>query len=481
MSSLSGPRYRVRNGETVPLARPAWPHDGRFARFPEERAAVRRKRMGTGVGRGPATVATDAGGPADKGVGGAAVGEFEVRRFVVSQKDRDLVPVRACPSLDKTDVRASRPPVRFRSVQRDPMATPQPHGTSPSLILVVLAAGESSRFGRLKQLMPIGPSGEAFLDYALYDGALAGFTRFLLLIQEPLRPDFEAHLRPAVAAGLDVRYAYQRLSHPELVADPPPGRLRPWGTGFAVLAAGEQVEGPFAVCNADDFYGRGAYAALTAAMREAWPGGAAEAAVVRGAPAGRVPEPGAVGRAPAGGPADAALREEAADSASPSPRAFTVGYPLEATLSESGGVSRGLCDIGASGRLRRLTEALELRRHGRGVCGCDVAGRRIDAPGRTPVCMNLWGFHPQILPPLRDRFAAFLASGPGRHREFHLSQAIDDLVVDGRVRCAVLPTRERWLGVTFPEDHAGVAKSVRKLVDSETYPPSLWSSAPTPP
>ena len=139
---------------------------------------------------------------------------------------------------------------------------------SPPLTLVILAAGRSTRFGRLKQLAPIGPGGEALLDYALYDAALAGFTRFLLVIQETLRPDFDAHLRDA-ATHLDIRYAYQRMAHPRLVDDPPPGRVRPWGTGFAVLTAGEEVGGPFAVCNADDFYGRGAYAALAGAMRGA--------------------------------------------------------------------------------------------------------------------------------------------------------------------------------------------------------------------
>ena len=122
----------------------------------------------------------------------------------------------------------------------------------PPLTLVILAAGRSTRFGRLKQLARIGPGGEALLDYALYDAALAGFTRFLVVIQETLRPDFEAHLRDA-AARLDIRYAHQRMVHPGLVDDPLPGRARPWGTGFAVLAAGEQVDGPFAVCNADDF------------------------------------------------------------------------------------------------------------------------------------------------------------------------------------------------------------------------------------
>ena len=308
----------------------------------------------------------------------------------------------------------------------------------PPLTLVVLAAGRSTRFGRLKQLAPIGPGGEALLDYALFDAALAGFTRFLLVVQETLRPDFDAHLR-AAAAHLDIRYAYQRMAHPRLVDEPPPGRTRPWGTGFAVLTAGERVDGPFAVCNADDFYGRGAYAALAGAMRGARSG-----------------------------------------SAGPTPH-FTIGYPLEVTLSEGGGVSRGLCRIDESGALRRLTEGLELRRQGERAVGRDVGGRPLDVPVRTPVCTNLWGFQPDILPLLRRLFSAFLAAGPGLDREFYLSEAMNDLIAAGRARCAVLPTRERWLGVTFAADHAGVSDSLRGLVDSGVYPMRLWDAPPTDP
>ena len=322
------------------------------------------------------------------------------------------------------------------------------------LTLVILAAGRSTRFGRLKQLAPIGPGGEALLDYALHDAALAGFTRFLLVIQEPLRPEFDAHLRDA-AAHLDIRYAYQRMVHPGLVDDPPPGRIRPWGTGFAVLAAGKQVDGPFAVCNADDFYGRGAYAALAGAMRGSGSRPARDAAAA----------------------ADPAASSSDTGGRSPT-RAITIGYPLEVTLSESGGVSRGLCEIDESGFLQRLTEGLELRREGARAVGCDVAGQPLDVSPRTPVCTNLWGFHSDILPPLRDLFAAFLASGPGLDREFYLSEAMNNLIASGRARCAALPTREPWLGVTFPGDHAGVARSLLGLVDSGVYPMRLWDGPP---
>ena len=340
----------------------------------------------------------------------------------------------------------------------------------PPLTLVILAAGRSTRFGRLKQLAPIGPGGEALLDYALYDAAHAGFTRFLLVVQEKLRPDFDAHLRDA-AAHLDIRYAYQRMVQPGLVDDPPPGRTRPWGTGFAVLAAGEQVNGPFAVCNADDFYGRRAYAALARAMRGSGPARSA-------GPAARGPDPATSGPCPP--KSNVNITDCNVDMTSSDPiQALTIGYPLDVTLSESGGVSRGLCEIDESDALQRLTEGLELRRDGDRAEGRDVAGQRLDVPVRTPVCTNLWGFQPDILAPLRDLFAAFLASGPGLDREFYLSEAMNDLIAAGRARCTVLPTRELWLGVTFPGDHAGVARSLRGLVDSGVYPMRLWDARPT--
>ena len=254
--------------------------------------------------------------------------------------------------------------------------------TTPPLTLVILAAGRSTRFGRLKQLTPIGPGGEALLDYALYDGALAGFSRFLLVIQEDLQADFDGHLRPAATAGLDLRYAYQSLSHPGLVDTPPPGRIRPWGTGHAVLTAAERIDGPFALCNADDFYGRRAYAALADAMRDA---------ARHPAPATRRPH---TGNPPPGSPP-----QPSTTTADPTPTpALTVGYPLSVTLSESGGVSRGLCQVDQAGALQKLTEGLGMRRDGNRVRGRDVAGRPLDVPLDTPVCTNLWGF-PEISGP----------------------------------------------------------------------------------
>ena len=352
------------------------------------------------------------------------------------------------------------------------MPSPPP---TPPLTLVILAAGRSTRFGRLKQLTPIGPGGAALLDYALYDAALAGFSRFLLVIQEDLQADFDAHLRPAAAAGLDLSYAYQSLAHPGLVDHPPPGRTRPWGTGHAVLAGAEHIDGPFALCNADDFYGRGAYAALAHAMR----GAASHLA------------PGAPEPAPADQPADPIQRRSQPPTPTPS---FTVGYPLSVTLSDSGGVSRGVCQIDETGALQKLTEGLQMRRAGDRVRGRDVAGRQLDVPLDAFVCTNLWGFPEArwdriplkavqqsvtgIVSHLRHLFSEFLEANREPDTEYYLSEAMNELIARGLVHCRVLPTRETWLGVTFPGDHARVAESLRTLVDSKVYPRSLWRSPP---
>ena len=225
---------------------------------------------------------------------------------------------------------------------------------------------------------------------------------------------------------------------------PPPGRVRPWGTGFAVLAAAAALprRGPFAVCNADDFYGRAAYQSLARALA--------------------APPPGV--------------------------RAFTVTYPLADTLSAFGGVSRGLCEAKPDGTLRRMTEGLDLRlerdapRTGSGaestadrpaVAGRTPAGTPIRVDADSQACMGLWGFFPDILPLLAERFRAFLAASPGADDEFYLSEAVSDLAAAGRARCGLPRAGEGWMGITFPGDRAGAAASLRQLTVAGAYPADL--------
>ncbi len=299
--------------------------------------------------------------------------------------------------------------------------------------LVILAAGRSTRFGRAKQLEPVGPGGATLLEYAVDDALRAGFGRFVLVVRESQRDEFEARLAPLRSAGIALSFACQRLAHPDLVPLPPPGRVRPWGTGFAVLAAAAALprRGPFAVCNADDFYGRAAYESLARALA--------------------APPPGV--------------------------RAFTVTYPLADTLSGFSGVSRGLCEAAPDGTLRRMTEGLDLRLE-RDAPRPTVVGRtpsgpaiRVDADSRA--CMGLWGFFPEILPLLAERFRAFLAAAPGAGDEFYLSETVSGLVTSGEASLGLLPTGEGWMGVTFPGDRENVAASLRRLTAAGVYPQDL--------
>ena len=313
--------------------------------------------------------------------------------------------------------------------------------------LVILAAGRSTRFGRAKQLEPVGPGGASLPEYAVYDALRAGFGRFVFVVGESRRDEFEARLDPLRAAGVPLTLVCQRLAHADFVPLPPPGRVRPWGTGFAVLAASDALprRGPFAVCNADDFYGRAAFENLARALA--------------------TPPSGV--------------------------RAFTVTYPLADTLSDFGGVSRGLLEAKPDGTLLRMTEGLDLRVEREAARGSTPAQGRV--VGRTPagtpirvsadrrVGMGLWGFLSEFPQMLAARFRAFLAASPGTEDEFYLSEAVSDLAAAGRAPCHLLHAGEAWMGLTFPGDRSEAAATLRRLTEAGEYPANLWTPPARPP
>lgn len=291
----------------------------------------------------------------------------------------------------------------------------------------------STRYGRLKQLEPVGPSGETLLDYGIFDARRAGFDRVVCVVRREIEQAIVAHVSRAWP-DVPVDFAFQDLDRGDGVAVPA-GRTKPWGTAHAILSAARALEGagPFAVANADDFYGREGYAALAAHL-----GGT-------------------------GG-------EQA-----------LVGYRLEGTLSEHGGVSRGVCEVDRDGLLRRVTELHELRRVGPRVHGRTTAGAEHDYAPDAATSMNLWGFTPAIFPLLREGFAAFLAMhGTELKTEYPISTAVGDLVAGGRIRLRVLPDGAGWMGVTFPADHAAVAAGLRGLVAGGRYPSPLVGALPSP-
>lgn len=303
-----------------------------------------------------------------------------------------------------------------------------------ALSLVILAAGLSSRYGRLKQLDPLGPNGEALLDYTLYDARAAGFDHVVFIVRPEIEGQMRAHFE-RLSHVVRVDYVHQRLDDVPLGVEINAQRVKPWGTGQAVLAVKPVVHQPFAVLNADDFYGRGAIEVLAHFLKGV-------------------------------GPHDAL--------------ACLVGYVLRETLSVHGSVSRGVCETDAEGWVRHLVEMKQLRAEGAGIPGVSDSGVPRTFTGAEPVSMNCWGFTPRVLEGLQMRFEQFVREhGRALDREFILSGAIDEMVQTGQLRLRALPTTERWFGMTNPADRDVVAAELLALHRAGAYPQPLPHTAAT--
>jgi len=299
--------------------------------------------------------------------------------------------------------------------------------------LVVLAAGIGSRYGGLKQIEPVGPGGEAVLDYAVFDARRAGFGSFVFVIREEIERDFRETLGRRFERHVDVRYAFQELDLLPPGRAVPADRKKPWGTGHALLCAEPQVNGPFAVINADDFYGAESFRAL--------------GEFLRGAPAATGPELYAM-----------------------------VGFLLERTLSEHGSVARGVCRTDAGGNLLSVEELTAIERHADGIRNKEPGGGFRPLTGREITSLNCWGFPTSLFARLRRLFALFLDRNAGQPRaEFYLPAAVNTLIEEGAARVKVLPTPCRWFGVTYRDDRAVVVEGIRALARAGAYPEKLWT------
>lgn len=297
--------------------------------------------------------------------------------------------------------------------------------------LVVLAAGMGSRFGGLKQLEGVGPGGETLMDYSIHDAVRAGFGRVVFIIRRDIEAAFRERVGARYASRIPVVYVFQALEDLPEGFETPEGRTKPWGTGQAVLAAAREVREPFAVINADDFYGAAAYRSLVTFLTE-------------GAAAGGASEP-----------------DECA----------LVAYPLRATLSEFGTVSRGVCEVDASGHLTNITERTGVERTEAGARCPDGAGGWLPLPADAPVSMNFWGFRPSAFGLLREAFERFLRINAGSlTAEFYLPSAVNAVMQSGRMRTRVLAGGDTWCGVTYREDKPHVEARIRALIDAGAYP-----------
>lgn len=285
--------------------------------------------------------------------------------------------------------------------------------------LVVLAAGLATRYGGLKQLALVGPSGEALIDYALHDARHAGFGRAVFVIRREIEHEFRRHVDRVVGDALPLSYVFQRL---------PSGGRKPWGAAHALLAARDELHGPFAVANADDFYGADAYELLY---------------------------------------------DHLTASAAAVPTYAVAGYRLDETLSPHGGVSRAVCEV-HDGYVVRLEEMSRLRREGGVIIGIDESGARRTLDGAAIVSTNLWGFTPQVFPTLERQVSGFIeASAHEADTELALSTAMADQIRTGVARVAALRPSGRCLGMTFQEDVPALRDAIAELVRDGTYPHDL--------
>ncbi len=306
--------------------------------------------------------------------------------------------------------------------------------------LVILAAGTGSRYGGLKQLAPIGPGGETLLEYSAFDAVRAGFGRIVLVVRPETEPAFRQRLDSRMARRVPVAYVHQRVDDLPADCGRPSRRVKPWGTGHAVLAAAAEVDGPFAVVNADDFYGAESYVTLSGFLT---------------GPAFRWPPSGVtkVGRVLA-----------------------AVGFHVAGTLPDAGAVSRALLEVDGDGWLGGIVEIFEVWRQDGGIAYRDGEGHERALAGDQLVSMNMWGFTPRVMPELRRRFVDFLAR-PGREpgAEYNLPEVIQSMVRDGSFRVEVLAGSDEWCGITRRQDEEHSRSVIVSLVGQGRYPRELWT------
>lgn len=293
------------------------------------------------------------------------------------------------------------------------------------LTLIVMAAGMGRRFGGTKQIEPAGGHGELIVDYCVFDALRAGFERVVFVVraevEEALRARFDRTLRDRC----DVVYVHQRLDDLPGGFGVPSDRIKPWGTGHALLACREELSGPFAAINADDFYGRSAYALLAAHLRAG------------------------------GGHA-------------------LVGYPLAGTMTEHGAVSRGICRVREDGTLEAIAERKRVALR-EGIIEYTEDGEAWHAiRDDATASMNFWGFTPAILPQLTRRFERFLAANPGPSDEFFIPAVVGELVDEEGLSVRVLRSEDPWFGVTYREDLPRTRAAIQRLTEAGRYPSPLW-------
>jgi len=297
--------------------------------------------------------------------------------------------------------------------------------------LFVLAAGMGSRYGGLKQMDGLGPNGETIMDYSIYDAVRGGFGKVVFVIRHSFEEDFKSIVVNKYQGKIPVEIVFQELDYLPEGYTCPEGREKPWGTNHAVLMGKDAIKEPFAVINADDFYGRESFAVL----------------------------------------ADWLSKMEGKKD-----EYCMVGYRVGNTLSESGSVARGICSMDEKSNLTTVVERTYIIRDADGqIKYKDENDQMVSVDENVPVSMNMWGFTPDYFKYSEDAFKTFLVENEGKPKaEYFIPLVVNNLIVDGKVTCKVLDTPSKWFGVTYAEDRSMVVDKIKALIEEGIYPAKLW-------
>lgn len=301
-------------------------------------------------------------------------------------------------------------------------------------VLVIMAAGMGSRYGGLKQIDPVDKEGHIIMDFSLFDAKRAGFEKVIFIIKKENEDSFREAVGNRMAKYMEVSYVFQDINNIPEGFEVPEGRVKPWGTGHAVLSCIDEIDGPFAVINADDYYGKEAFVKLHDYLV-----------------------------------ADAGKKTDRYDIC-------MAGFILKNTLSENGGVTRGLCEVDAEENLIKVTETYEIQYRDGRLCGQTEAGDIFEIQEDKHVSMNMWGLYPDFFEELESGFQRFLAGiKPGDLKaEYLLPKIIDKLLQEKKAAVKVLETQDKWFGVTYQEDKQSVMDAIHGLVEQGIYQKKLF-------
>ncbi|MCA9241916.1 MAG: NTP transferase domain-containing protein [Planctomycetales bacterium] len=301
---------------------------------------------------------------------------------------------------------------------------------SEAPVLLIMAAGAARRYGGLKQLAPVGPSGEAMMEYSIFDAVRAGFSKIVLVVRREFESAFRDTFVDRAIGKVDIEFVFQDLDTAVPPEKRPAERPKPWGTAHAVLCAQGEIQRPFAVINADDFYGPSALAAMGGFLAERC-------------------------------------------SADPMLGAM-VGYQLANTLSENGTVSRGVCEVTPDGLLRNIVERHSIAPHGDHAQYETPEGDKAPLAADTVVSMNLWGYPAEVFTELDKRFQRFVAQQTEEVKEFEIPTVTRQMMEEGLIQVQVMKTDEQWCGMTYQEDLPIAQARLASLVEQGVYPRQLW-------